>query len=171
MATAAEARRGAFVRQQNEARARQARLAGGVVRDILEAMGPLADAPSIPDAKRPERKRDWIFIDGSRDEDQFWSRIRVRTILDVVAEHFNVSLIDLVSPRRNAKITFARQIAMYLAHRVTDRSLPEIGRAIGGRDHTTVLHGVRKITAQIKTDPAIAADVEALRLKLIGGEL
>jgi chromosomal replication initiator protein len=56
-----------------------------------------------------------------------------------------------------------RQVAMYLAKQLTTRSLPEIGRKFGGRDHTTVIHAVRKIDELIKIDPAIAQDVELLK--------
>src|SRR5208282_2515025 len=59
-------------------------------------------------------------------------------------------------------------IAMYLAKELTPRSLPDIGRRIGGRDHTTVLHGVRKIAALIKRDPNLAAEVATIRARIVG---
>ncbi|MCB8829719.1 chromosomal replication initiator protein DnaA, partial [Escherichia coli] len=72
-------------------------------------------------------------------------RIRIEEIQRIVARHYNVSKQDLLSNRRTRTIVKPRQIAMYLAKMLTPRSLPEIGRRFGGRDHTTVLHAVRKI--------------------------
>ncbi len=90
-------------------------------------------------------------------------RVRVDDILRVVAKQFNVSRADLLSQRRTANVVKPRQIAMYLAKILTLRSLPEIGRRFGGRDHTTVLHAVRKIDGLIATDRALADEIEALK--------
>ncbi|MFG1464466.1 chromosomal replication initiator protein DnaA [Xanthobacter sp. DSM 24535] len=90
-------------------------------------------------------------------------RVRVDEILRVVAKHYNVSRADLLSQRRTANVVKPRQIAMYLAKTLTLRSLPEIGRRFGGRDHTTVLHAVRKIDGLIATDRALAEEIEALK--------
>ena len=79
-------------------------------------------------------------------------RVRIDDILKIVGRHFNVARTDLLSPRRARSIVVPRQIGMYLAKKMTSRSLPEIGRRFGGRDHSTVLHAVRKIEDQIKTD-------------------
>jgi len=80
-----------------------------------------------------------------------------------ISEFPNVKLIDLSAHRRTAAVVKARQIAMYLAKTLTEMSLPEIGRRFGGRDHTTVLHAVRKIDALIPKDLALAAQVERIR--------
>lgn len=72
-----------------------------------------------------------------------------RAIIAAVAEAANVTVDDMVSARRNRAATAARQIAMFLCKRMTPSSLPEIGKSLGGRDHTTVLHGVRKVAAAI----------------------
>jgi chromosomal replication initiator protein len=93
-------------------------------------------------------------------------RIRVHDILEAVSEHFHVSYVDLISDRRTKKIVRPRQVAMYLARELTTRSLPEIGRSMGGKDHTTVIHGVRKIEQLIAEGHAISADVAALRERL-----
>ena len=85
------------------------------------------------------------------------SRIKIDDILKVVGRHFNVGRTDLLSPRRARSVVVPRQIGMYLAKKMTARSLPEIGRRFGGRDHSTVLHAVRKIEDQIKTDDKRAA--------------
>ncbi|SCW78347.1 chromosomal replication initiator protein DnaA [Ancylobacter rudongensis] len=90
-------------------------------------------------------------------------RVRVDDILRVVAKHYNVSRADILSQRRTANVVKPRQIAMYLAKMLTLRSLPEIGRRFGGRDHTTVLHAVRKIDGLVGTDRVLADEVETLK--------
>ncbi|MFG1305001.1 chromosomal replication initiator protein DnaA [Xanthobacter autotrophicus] len=90
-------------------------------------------------------------------------RVRVDDILRVVAKHYNVSRADLLSQRRTATVVKPRQIAMYLAKTLTLRSLPEIGRRFGGRDHTTVLHAVRKIDGLVNADRALAEEIEVLK--------
>lgn len=89
--------------------------------------------------------------------------IRVKDILRVVAKHYNVTCADILSRRRTDKIVKPRQVAMYLAKTLTLRSLPEIGRVLGGRDHTTVLHGARKIDGLIQTDHSLAWEVQQIR--------
>lgn len=79
-----------------------------------------------------------------------------------VAEHFKIRLSDMSSARRARVVARPRQVAMYLAKQLTSRSLPEIGRAFGGRDHTTVMHAVRKIEELCRGDQAFAEDVELL---------
>ena len=90
-------------------------------------------------------------------------RVRVEDILRVVAKHYNVTRADILSQRRTANVVKPRQIAMYLAKSLTLRSLPEIGRRFGGRDHTTVLHAVRKIDGLIATDRTLADEIESLK--------
>lgn len=80
-------------------------------------------------------------------------RATVRDIQDAVVQAFGVGLDDLVSPSRAARISWPRQLAMYLARELTDATLPAIGRAFGGRDHATVLYGVRRARARISSDP------------------
>ncbi|WP_018390889.1 chromosomal replication initiator protein DnaA [Ancylobacter sp. FA202] len=88
--------------------------------------------------------------------------VRVDTVIRVVARHYKVEVADILSQRRTANVVKPRQIAMYLAKTLTPRSLPEVGRRFAGRDHTTVLHAVRKIDKLIATDAALAAEVQAL---------
>ena len=95
-------------------------------------------------------------------------RITVDEIQKTVAEHFNMKQADLLSERRTRAVARPRQIAMYLCKQHTTRSYPDIGRRFGGRDHTTVLHGVRKIEELMPQDDQIARDVEALTRKLRG---
>jgi chromosomal replication initiator protein len=93
-------------------------------------------------------------------------RIKIEDIMKVVGRHFNVAKADLLSPRRARSVVVPRQIGMYLAKKLTSRSLPEIGRRFGGRDHSTVLHAVRKIDEQIRGDEKLARDV-ALLIRLV----
>ena len=95
-------------------------------------------------------------------------RVRVDDILRVVAKHYGVTRADILSQRRTANVVLPRQVAMYLAKTITLRSLPEIGRRFGGRDHTTVLHAVRKIEGLRRDDPSLAADVARL-IEMAGG--
>ena len=90
-------------------------------------------------------------------------RVRIEDIQKIVARQFNVSKNDLLSNRRTRVIVRPRQIAMYLAKVMTPRSLPEIGRRFGGRDHTTVLHAVRKIESMTSDDQTLAHEVELLK--------
>ena len=94
-------------------------------------------------------------------------RVKIEDIQRVVAHEYNVSRADILSPRRTANVVRPRQVAMYLAKILTLRSLPDIGRRFGGRDHTTVLHAVRKIEGLVGNDNALAEEVEALKLKLL----
>ncbi|WP_366553360.1 chromosomal replication initiator protein DnaA [Aquibaculum sediminis] len=95
-------------------------------------------------------------------------RVTIEEIQKKVAEHFNVRLSDMYSARRARSVARPRQVAMYLAKQLTSRSLPEIGRKFGGRDHTTVMHAVRKIEELKATDHAFAEDVDLLRRMLEG---
>ena len=95
-------------------------------------------------------------------------RITVDEIQKTVAEHFSLKQADLLSARRTRTVARPRQIAMYLCKQHTTRSYPDIGRRFGGRDHTTVLHGVRRIEELLPKDEQIARDVEALTRKLRG---
>ena len=95
-------------------------------------------------------------------------RVTIEEIQKRVAEHFNVRIADMHSARRARAVARPRQVAMYLAKQLTSRSLPEIGRKFGGRDHTTVMHAVRKIEELKATDSGFAEDVELLRRMLEG---
>jgi chromosomal replication initiator protein len=93
-------------------------------------------------------------------------RVKIEDIQRVVARQYNVSRADLLSSRRTANVVRPRQVAMYLAKTLTLRSLPEIGRRFGGRDHTTVLHAVRKIENLVGNDHALAEEIEILKRQL-----
>ncbi|MFC3705265.1 chromosomal replication initiator protein DnaA [Devosia honganensis] len=93
-------------------------------------------------------------------------RIRIEDILKIVSRHFKVPRNELLSARRSRDVVRPRQIAMYLAKALTSRSLPEIGRRFGGRDHTTVLHSVRKVEQLIKDDLELGQEIELLKRML-----
>ncbi|HEY0435726.1 MAG TPA: chromosomal replication initiator protein DnaA, partial [Phenylobacterium sp.] len=92
-------------------------------------------------------------------------KVTVDQIQKTVAEHYSLKQADLISERRARAVARPRQVAMWLAKQITTRSLPDIGRRFGGRDHTTVLHAVRRIEALKAEDPAIARDVDVLLRK------
>ncbi|HLZ74938.1 chromosomal replication initiator protein DnaA [Phenylobacterium sp.] len=95
-------------------------------------------------------------------------KVTVDQIQKTVAEHYGLKQADLISERRARAVARPRQVAMWLAKQITVRSLPDIGRRFGGRDHTTVLHAVRRIEALKGEDPQIARDVDVLLRKLRG---
>jgi chromosomal replication initiator protein len=101
-----------------------------------------------------------VLRDMSANPDQ--CRIKIDDILKVVGRHYNVARADLLSPRRARSVVVPRQVGMYLAKKLTARSLPEIGRRFGGRDHSTVLHAVRKIEDLMKSDDRLAREVGLL---------
>jgi chromosomal replication initiator protein len=96
----------------------------------------------------------------------FDRRVTIQEIQKKVAEHWNIRVSEMSSARRSRNIARPRQVAMYLAKQLTSKSLPDIGRHFGDRDHTTVMHAVSRVTALITTDPAFAEDVELLRRML-----
>jgi chromosomal replication initiator protein len=93
-------------------------------------------------------------------------RVRIEDILKIVSRHYKVPRNELLSARRSRDVVRPRQIAMFLAKALTSRSLPEIGRRFGGRDHTTVLHSVRKVEQMIKDDVELAQEIELLKRML-----
>ena len=92
--------------------------------------------------------------------------ITIEKIISVVAEHFSLSNADLSSARKNKELTYPRQIAMYLCRELTDSSLKQIGISLGGRDHSTIIHGRDKIAKDIRTDGRVKSDVNILIKKL-----
>lgn len=110
-------------------------------------------------ASAEEALRDVIYPDKPRE-------ITPSYIINVVSEHFGVSIDDILSKKRNADIAFPRQIVMYLCREMTDISLNEIGVACGNKDHTTVMHGVSKITDEIKNNSELASTVEIIKKKI-----
>ncbi len=95
-------------------------------------------------------------------------KLTIEEIQRKVAEHYNIRLSDMIGPKRLRTIARPRQIAMYLSKQLTPRSLPEIGRRFGGRDHTTIMHGVRKIEELMTMDSQLSDDIQLLRRLLQG---
>ena len=95
-------------------------------------------------------------------------KLSIEEIQRKVAEHYNIRLSDMIGPKRLRNIARPRQVAMYLSKQLTPRSLPEIGRRFRGRDHTTIMHGVRKIEELMATDSQLADDLQLLRRLLQG---
>ncbi len=93
-------------------------------------------------------------------------RIKIEDILRTVSKHFGVSRADILSQRRHRSIVWPRQIGMYLAKKLTGRSLPEIGRRFGGRDHTTVLHAIRKIDRELEGNSRLQNELQDLERAL-----
>lgn len=90
-------------------------------------------------------------------------RIKIEDILRIISRHYGVSKSDLLSQRRHRSVVWPRQIGMYLAKQLTQRSLPEIGRRFGNRDHTTVLHAIRKIEGQLDQNTRLRDELDELK--------
>ena len=94
------------------------------------------------------------------------AKVTMDDILNAVSSYYNLRPEDLTGPRRSQNLAIARQVAMYLARDLTDMSLPQVGQALGGRDHTTVLHGCEKIAALFEKDDEIRRQILEIRNKL-----
>lgn len=90
----------------------------------------------------------------------------LQKILEVVAEHYGVSIEEMKNGRRTKKPTHARQVVMYLAREMTPMTLPQIGRYLGGKDHTTIIHGNRVIGSKLLISPMLQRDIEILKARL-----
>ena len=97
------------------------------------------------------------------------SQPSIARIQKVCARRFGVSVKDMKSPNRSRSVARPRQMAMSLSRRLTGRSFPEIGRLFGGRDHTTVLHAIRKIADLVEVDDVLKNDFEALQQEILEG--
>ena len=129
------------------------------VREMEGALNRLAVHASIQDSE--------ISVDLVKDvlKDLLRTNSRKITIDEIqkkVVEHYNIKPSDMHSPRRSRSVARPRQVAMYLAKSITTRSLPEIGRKFGGRDHTTVIHAIKTIEEIMVNDPNLAEDIELL---------
>jgi len=123
----------------------------------------LRRAPNVgPQPEMPARHH-------AQEDEPIWFRRRVRIdeILMLVSRHTGIARADLLSQRRHRSVVQARQVAMYLSYRLAGRSLPEIGRRLGGRDHTTVLHAIRKIHAMIGENAAFGAEIAGLEQTIL----
>jgi chromosomal replication initiator protein len=94
------------------------------------------------------------------------SELTVEQIIEVVARYYKLDSEILIGRSRTKEVAFARQMAMYLAREETDASLPQIGEALGGRDHTTVMHGWEKISSRIEGDDRLRREMLSIREEL-----
>ena len=92
--------------------------------------------------------------------------ITVPLIVEVIASHFGFEADELLSQKRNKDIAYSRQIAMYLCRQMTDLSLQQIGKELGNRDHTTVRHGIEKITEDLKNSQFLQDTIDVLQKKI-----
>lgn len=90
-------------------------------------------------------------------------------IIKIVSEHFGVTINDLTSKKKNQEIVYPRQMCMYLCRTLTDVALTLIGKKLGNRDHTTVIHGYDKIQKEIDENEKVRNDIEILKKKIIPG--
>jgi hypothetical protein len=120
-----------------------------------------ADQGDGPQKAAGPRSRIWFWIVEEIDP-RSPPRVSIEDIQGAVERHCKVGHIDLISARRSADIVRPRQIAMFLARHLTPNSLPVIGRQFGGRDHTTVLHAVRKIEWLRTRDETLAGDIATI---------
>jgi hypothetical protein len=127
------------------------------------ALEVIAPAPEPEPEPKPDPVRDWIIVSTPA------AALRPASsslILSMVTQETGVSRLDILSDRRGAKIVRPRQIAYYLMRHCTPLSLPEIGRRMGKRDHTSVLSGVRKITNLLQSDAALRATIDSLAARI-----
>jgi hypothetical protein len=128
-----------------------------------EAVPPAVKVVTISSPGMPDRKVTTCKHCGSPIGN---NRMLVATIQATVAAYYRIDARKMTSAQRSREFAHPRQIAMFLAGEMTNKSLPEIGRRFGGRDHTTVIHAIKAVKHRIETDPEIAADVELLRAEL-----
>lgn len=144
-----------------EHKARMARIAARAVGKSSPPTPISAPNEATVSSERLPTTRPWFHI-----VDVMPGRITVDKIQAIVCRDFGLSRGELLANRRTKSVVRPRQIAMYLAKELTQRSLPEIGRRFGGRDHTTILHAVRTITRLVTTDADLAKRVDMLRREL-----
>lgn len=124
-------------------------------------------AAMVAMAEQPKTVNEAVF---SENEEAPPKLPKIVDIQNAVARKYNVSRVDILSHRRTAQVVRARQIAVYLAKQLTLRSLPEIGRHFGGKDHTTILHSVRKISVLLEWDAELANEIDDLKRSLLCNE-
>jgi hypothetical protein len=108
--------------------------------------------------------RVWFSIESEIDPQP--RKISIKDIQRVAAQHYGVTVNDIVSARRTKDVLMPRQVATYLAKQITTCSLPQISRCFGGRDHTTALSAIRKITRLLETDLELAERIRLIKLEL-----
>lgn len=132
---------------------------------IIEDAGETVDVPdAVTDwVKRQKAIFKELLSVVSPEED---AQVDMGTIIRVTSTYYGISRNDVLSDRRTARIARARQVAYFLCKNLSRRSFPEIGRKFGGRDHSTIIHGVRKIEREVRQDTALAYDVAQIKKSL-----
>ncbi|MCK1465755.1 hypothetical protein IVB34_47595 [Bradyrhizobium sp. 2] len=128
--------------------------------DIVEIVPAVVRQSRAPETKAEARFIRYLTDEGGR------KIPTVHEIKHVIAEHFGITTTNIDSQSRKVKFCLPRQIGYYLSREMTLRSLPDIARRFGGRDHTSALSGIKKIERQLQADPAFAKTVSVLREKL-----
>ncbi len=126
---------------------------------------PEPESPPLPEPPQSWRSmwfHDLIFAN-PKPSDRV---IKIGEIQRAVAQEYGVPVFEMLSARRTLNIIGPRQVGYYLSKKLTSRSLPEIGRRFGGRDHTSILSGIRKIERLLLTDHALAARIEKIRMAI-----
>ena len=124
---------------------------------------PLREPPPYRPAPR---KIDWLFVASQCVEPTPTKRVAIAAIRDCIESFYRLRPGALVGPSRRKKAAHPRQIVMYFAREMTSKSLPDIGRFLGGRDHTTIIHGIRAVQKRIETDADFAEEVAFLRQRV-----
>src|SRR5207237_446000 len=138
---------------------------------VISSDRPPKEIPTLEDRLRS--RFEWGLIADIQSPD-FETRLailhsklsKLERIQSLVADYYNVTLEDMKGKRRDKHIVFPRQVAMFLVREETPSSLPAIGKAFGGRDHTTALHSIEKIANELKEDERLRYEVQAIREKL-----
>lgn len=138
----------------------RARLLNPVVCKRPDEPMPEPDARSEPVEEKIEEPE--ITVPAPEPEEPVIQPISCKFIMEHIAAYYRVSLLDLVSERRAQRLTWPRHIAMYLAKKLTTRSFPSVGRAFGGRDHTTVLHAIKRIEGELDRSVELRREVAEL---------
>ena len=140
-----------------------ARLVGGSVRALEAALIQVVAYASLRgEIATPELAEHLLRSEGDHDQ----SAPTVAPIIEATAARFGVTAADLIARDRRPAVARTRKVAMYLSRELTDHSLPEIGRAFGGRDHSTALSAIRRTERDMRSDHQLAAAVESLRQAL-----
>ena len=92
--------------------------------------------------------------------------VTTQLIINVVSEHFGINSLDIIGQKRSKELVFPRQIVMYLCGNMTTESLQNIGKALGGRDHTTIIHGQKKIASELDRDETLKNTIDILKKKI-----
>jgi chromosomal replication initiator protein len=123
--------------------------------------------PNVVDLEPPDAPSVIISeVEAKKVEEDQEKQVRISRIIEHVADYFHVSPIEVCGESRALRIVYPRQIAIYLSREYTFQSWNRIGRKFGNRDHTTILHSWRKITAQFASNPSIESDVTRIRAKI-----